>query len=134
MAEKDIFTTVKFKYSFESGIGECEQYRYVKTVNVDIVAENDVDGEFHVGTATRYVLLLGQAINDEYFIPDIFDISQEITDFESIYDYRNSFFNEDLVDEFQIEDSDLCIFSRLEILPKYRGYGIGKMTKVSHPI
>ena len=127
MAEREIFTTIRFKYSFESGIGEYDQERYVKTVNVEIVGENDVDGEFHIGTAKRYVLLLGQAINEDYSIEDVFDISGEICDFEDIYDFENYDFREDLEEQFGIDNSDLCIYSRAEILPKYRGYGIGKM-------
>lgn len=126
--ENDIYTTINFKYSYESSVGEIEAERYIKKIHVDIVGRNEVDGEFLIGKAQRYILLLEQAIDDDYDIHDIFDFYSELYEFSALYDFQNDGFNDDLTEKFMIDELNLCIFSRLEIFPEYRGHGIGKMT------
>lgn len=65
MTDENIYTTVTFKYSFESCIGNVDADRYVREVNMDIVGFNDIDGEFLIGKAKIVNLLLGLADEED---------------------------------------------------------------------
>lgn len=127
----DSFTEISFKYSFNSCVGEIEGMRYIIEVNEDIMASNDEDGEFLIGKATRHIFLLEQAIKEHYDIYEIFDTNGDLCHImEDIYDYDEFGINRDLEEELFGEEGmwkqNICVLTRLGILPKYRGYGIGK--------
>lgn len=52
-----------------------EEENFILKFNEDIIADNDEDGEFFVGKATRYLFLLEEAHEAGYPIFDIFDSS-----------------------------------------------------------
>lgn len=124
-------TFLKFKYSTES-IGCAEEEDFILKFNEDIIADNDEDGEFLVGKATRYMFLLEEANEAGYPIFDIFDSSSDYANpLLEIFDEEENQIKQSLIDalmgEFSVlENENICYFSRLEILPKYRGHGIAK--------
>lgn len=124
-------TFLKFKYSTES-IGCGEEENFILKFNEDIIADNDEDGEFLVGKATRYMFLLEEAHEAGYPIFDIFDSNSDFANpLLEIYDEEEKQIKQDLIDtlmgEFGVLGNDnICYFSRLEILPRYRGFGIAK--------
>lgn len=124
-------TFLKFKYSTES-IGCGGEENFILKFNEDIIADNDEDGEFLVGKATRYMFLLEEAHEAGYPIFDIFDSNSDFANpLLEIYDEEEKQIKQDLIDtlmgEFGVlENDNICYFSRLEILPRYRGYGIAK--------
>ena len=124
-------TFLKFKYSTES-IGCGGEENFILKFNEDIIADNDEDGEFLVGKATRYLFLLEEAHEAGYPIFDIFDSNSDFANpLLEIYDEEEKQIKQDLIDtltgEFSVLGNDnICYFSRLEILPRYRGYGIAK--------
>lgn len=131
IALNDLYTDVNFRYSFNSCIGENEGYRYIVEINEDIVASNEIDGEFLIGKATRHLFLLGNAINDGYNIKEIFDVDMDLfPPMNEIYDYANYNIKADLENALYGDDGmwnqNICLFTRLGILPKYRGHGIAE--------
>lgn len=126
-----IYTDISFNYSFNSCIGEIEGMRYIVEINEDIIGSNDEDGEFLIGKAKRHLFLLANAINDGYDIREIIDtIGDVYHPMDEIYDYDFDGIKEDLEavlfgDDY-MDNPNICVFTRLCILPKYRGYGIAK--------
>lgn len=130
--ENDIYTYLDFKYSFTSSTGEIEGNRYILEIDEDIVGNNEADGEFLIGKAKRYMILLGQAQNENYDFFEIFDTNGELVNIlMDIYDLERGDIKENLEQEIfgkygMMEAPNICIFSRLQVLPKYRGHGIAK--------
>lgn len=76
--ENNVYTYIDFKYSFSSSTGEIEGNRYIIEINEDIVGNNEVDGEFLIGKAKRYMILIGQAQEEGYDFFEIFDTRGEL--------------------------------------------------------
>ena len=126
------YLNIKFKYEFESFIGEMEGNRYIQNIKASIIKTDENGNEEKIiGKGDIKLLLLAQAMNDHYSIFEIFDTYEYTMRIGSmIYDFENDELKEDLQkklfgDEF-VENPNICIFERMTILPKYRGYGIGK--------
>ena len=126
------YLDIKFKYEFESFIGEIEGNRYIQNIKASIIKTDENGNEEKIiGKGDIKLLLLAQAMNDHYSIFEIFDTYEYTMRIGSmIYDFENDELKEDLQkklfgDEF-VENPNICIFERMTILPEYRGYGIGK--------
>lgn len=126
------YLNIKFKYEFESFIGEMEGNRYIQNIKASIIKTDENGNEEKIiGKGDIKLLLLAQAMNDHYSIFEIFDTYEYTMRIGSmIYDFENDELKEDLQkklfgDEF-VENPNICIFERMTILPEYRGYGIGK--------
>lgn len=121
---------IKFKYEFESCVGEIEGDRYIQKVKATIVKTDDNGNEQIIGKGDIKILLLEQAMNDNYSIYDVFDTYEYTMRIGSmIYDFENFELKEDLQNELfgfeMMSNSNICIFERMVILPEYRGLGIG---------
>ncbi len=125
------YIDIKFKYEFESYIGEIEGSRYIQDIKAYIIKTDEYgNNEMVIGEGIIKILLLEQAINDHYSIYELFD-SQEYTMRigNIIYDFENYELKEDLHNKLFGNDimlnPNICIFERMTILPEYRGLGIG---------
>lgn len=121
---------IEFRYQFCSFLGPLEEERYVQNIFVDIIKTDDSGNEVQIiGKASIKIMLLSQALDDNFDIFQIFDSDSYTMHIGStIYDFDNGDINEDLRrqlfgDDFMI-NPNICIFERLTILPEYRGLGI----------
>lgn len=121
---------IEFRYQFCSFLGPLEEERYVQNIFVDIIKTDDSGNEVQIiGKASIKIMLLSQALDDNFGIFQIFDSDSYTMHIGStIYDFDNGDINEDLRrqlfgDDFMI-NPNICIFERLTILPEYRGLGI----------
>ena len=121
---------IKFKYQFCSFLGPMEGERYVQEIFVDIIKTDDGDNDVQIiGKAKIVIMLLSQALDDNFDIFQIFDSdSYTMRIGEEIYDFDNGDIKEDLRKKLfgnkYMINSNICIFERLTILPEYRGLGI----------
>ena len=119
-----------FRYQFCSFLGPMEEERYVQKIFVDIVKTDDSGKDVQIiGKASIRIMLLSQALDDNFDIFQIFDSDSYTMHIGStIYDFDNDDINEDLRRQLFGDDiminPNICIFERLTILPEYRGLGI----------
>lgn len=68
------YIDIKFKYEFESYIGEIEGNRYIQNINASIIKIGEsCNDERIIGKGEIKLLLLEQAMNDHYSIFEVFD-------------------------------------------------------------
>lgn len=127
---KDQYLDIEFRYQFCSFLGPMEGERYIQEIFVDIIKKDDKGKDVQIiGKASVKIILLSQALDDNFDIFQIFDSDSYTMHIGStIYDFDNEDIKEDLRrklfgDDFMI-NSNICIFERLTILPEYRGLGI----------
>ena len=126
----DQYLDIKFRYQFCSFLGPLEGERYIQEIFVDIIKTDDSDEDVQIiGKARIIIMLLSQAMDDNFDIFQIFDSdSYTMRIGEEIYDFDNCDIKEDLRRKLFVNDcmlnSNICIFERLTILPEYRGLGI----------
>jgi GNAT superfamily N-acetyltransferase len=124
---KDFFY---IKYEFTSPLGEIEGSRYVTSYFGEVYTEDEDDKSSElVGKFELKLMLLGLAIDNRYDLLEIFDMeSYTLNIGEDIYDFENTDLKEDIIEHYKNDffNSDICIISRLEILPNYRRKGLGK--------
>ena len=119
-----------FRYSFESGTGELEAGRYLNDYQIEIWAD-DQEGQKAelVGKGELFTLLLGAALNNDYNCLTIFDWTNDLMDLgNAIFDFEQGGLREEFERSFHYDlfHPDICFINRLEILPAYRGKGLGK--------
>ena len=102
----------------------------IQNIFVDIVKTDDSGNDVQIiGKASIKIMLLSQALDDNFDIFQIFDSdSYTMRIGDEIYDFNNGDIKEDLQrklfgDDFMV-NPNICIFERLTILPEYRGLGI----------
>lgn len=128
---KEEYINIKFKYEFESYIGIIESNRYIQNINASIIKIDEYgNDERIIGKGDIKLLLLEQAMNDHYSIFEVFDTYEYTMRIGSmIYDFDNCEIKEDLQKKLFGDDimqnSNICIYERMTILPDYRGLGIG---------
>jgi GNAT superfamily N-acetyltransferase len=120
----------RINYRFSSELGDIDGHRYITSIDAWIYeSEDERDTESLIGKLAIKLVLINNAINDNYPLFDIMDmetyifkIGEQIFDFEAndlklqIQEfYDHSFIN-----------SDLCFITRIEIKESHRGKGIGK--------
>ncbi len=118
---------VYFRYSMESCIGEIEEARYINDIHIDIIGKTPDEVEFKMGEAQRKIILIGQAYNDNVDPYYIFDYTRSLIEIgDAIFDFDEGCLKREIADVCELENSDICVFERLCILPKYRGLGLAK--------
>ncbi len=124
------YTDVYIQYSIESSFMEMEAGRYRQQINgvlyyTPMMDETEMPVE--IGKLTADKLLLGQAADNGCPGADVFDTEALLVEIgEAIYDFEIDDFSEATKEHLTISFLDLLILTRLEILPAYRGYDIGK--------
>lgn len=121
---------IEFRYQFCSFLGQLEGERYIQEIFVDIIKTDDSGKNVQIiGKASIKIMLLSQALDDNFDIFQIFDSdSYTMRIGDEIYDFENDDIKEDLRRQLFGDDymanPNICIFERLTILPEYRGLGI----------
>jgi len=119
---------ITLNYSFRSGFGSMETYRYVREIIVDIINTDDSNNALKVGFAKFKMLYLDEAESDGYNLMEVLDT------YEYTFRHAEDFFDFDLMDfkhsiynhyNNEILSKNICMLERLEILPKYRGCHLG---------
>lgn len=118
----NLFPRIEYKLS-SSYTDDPEDY--IKEINGKVSILTD-DYKQKTAARCRYFFI---NLEDSSYPPYyILDILGELEPFVDLYDNETSFFCEKLLKNFKHElwHSNLLIIDRLEILPKYRGRGLGK--------
>lgn len=121
---------IKFRYQFCSSLGPLEGKRYIQEIFVDIVKTDDSGNDVQIiGKASIKIILVAQALEDNFDIFQIFDSdSYTMRVGSTIYDFENDDIKDELrrklFGEDYMSNPNICIFERLTILPEYRGLGI----------
>lgn len=129
--ELDNCIDIQFKYEFESCLGDTEGSHYIQDIKASIVrCDEQIDEPLLIGQSKIKILLLEQAMNDDYSIYDVFDTYDYTMRIgRMIYNFDHDCIAPDLYMKLfgkkDMLNSNICIFERLEILPEYRGLGIG---------
>lgn len=128
--ETDNYMDIQFEYEFESLLDDPEGSRYIQDINARIVRLDDSRNNQVIGQSNIKMLLLEQAIKDEYSVYDVFDTYEYTRRIGNmIYDFEIEEIKEDLQKKLfgaePILNTNICIFEKIKILPEYRGLGLG---------
>jgi GNAT superfamily N-acetyltransferase len=126
---EDYFLTTE--YNFSSSIGDQDPTRYLNQYFVRVKAHSlrMHDEEVLIGRGQITLILIGLAINHGFDIFDVFDAKQTTLNLgEAIYDFEKYDYKDELQEYYNYElfTGNICFLERLELLPEYRGHGIGK--------
>lgn len=118
----DLFPRIEYKMS--SGCSN-EPDDIIKEINGKVSILTD---DYKQKTAARCRYFFINLEDSSYPAYYILDILGELEPFVDLYDNETSFFCEKLLKKFKHElwHSNILIIDRLEVLPKYRGMGLGK--------
>lgn len=126
-------TCYGINYEFSSAFGNIEFARYRQNIVGDIIVSNCMLGsemkETTIGRVEIDKLLIGNAMNAGASLIYLFDETQFIQDVVSeLWDFRRMTWKKALLTHYNddIIENDLLILSRLEILPQWRGKGLGR--------
>jgi len=124
--------SITIKYDFESGLGPMEGERYIRTINVNICADDYEQTTKVIGKASFKIVYIDQAINAGYDFYEMFDSIDKYTiDFAvQLFDFEWNEVNEDILKYYKYDCHalNICMLDRIEILPEFRGHKIA--TKV----
>ncbi|MCP4157712.1 MAG: hypothetical protein GY757_58930 [bacterium] len=127
MHKEDFFHVV---YSLTSTLAETEPEDYTTEYNGDIVASRE---EETAGKVIFSILHIAKAIERQYPIMDVFDVSRDIFSAgEVIWDSEENQFNEDIERKYDtgLHGTDICYLNGVAILPQFRGQKLaGKVIK-----
>lgn len=122
------FTT---EYNVASCLGDVDVNRFCQEINGNLIARNyeDETEQTIIGKLTGFKILLDEGVNNDWNAYDIFDAQRTIFSIaEIIYDFETDSWNKKIEKFYDnnIVENDLLILDRIEILPAYKGFGIGK--------
>jgi len=122
-------TYVVLRWTAESPVfvsGEPNDFIY--ETDGDLLAVNEADDRSLVGKFRLYYVDIERAINNGMPIFDVFDsYAQTVDYYDALFGANSSEFSDSLMNilKHDVFDSNVLILDRLEILPKYRGRGLG---------
>jgi GNAT superfamily N-acetyltransferase len=131
---KELLDSITFRVDFavslsEHGGGDPSDYITVYEGNIIGVANDD--GEQKIGTLVLYMVEAGRAMNQRVSLFDVMDcLDGDSCDcFANLYDPDSEQLKpevENLISENRATQWDMLLIERLELLPEYRGRGLGK--------
>lgn len=122
---------VSFEYSLSTG----RLSNYIQEINANIYADIFSDDMFCerklIGKHSLKMILLDQALENGLDTLELFDSDSYVLRIgEMIFDFDFDCIKDDLANElteYGFDNLNICIMERLNILPEYRGLGIGKL-------
>jgi GNAT superfamily N-acetyltransferase len=119
-------------YSFDSSLETNEPGDlYQNTINIDLCLTDEHDRRLKtVGKAQIKILLLESATMQGCSAIAVFDSDGWLMEIgEEIYDFELEVYLPEFLDSLNLDiaNQDIAILTTLEILPEYRGRGLGKM-------
>lgn len=130
-SDEDQFFAVE--YSIYSQFGDIEAGRYILeihgTLSRTTYKNGDATGESTIaGKLSLYKVLMKNAINDSYSLLEICDHTSEIAFYmQELWDIENVDFDQRIIDIWDdLIDRDILILRSVEILPEFRGFGLGR--------
>lgn len=110
---------------------DTDPHKYISTFSGSIVQLNlDVHQKIKIGNIRLKFLLIGEALNDEVNILELFNTGEYLYRIGSkVLNFETSDFKEDIQSFFNYEfySFDLCIIGRFEIIEVFRGKEIGRL-------
>jgi GNAT superfamily N-acetyltransferase len=128
-SERDLDYLHQITYKIFSSLEYTENNRYVQDITGEITRLNEDQQTYTViGHLSAYKILLGVAEEagwDAFSIFDVYHYTLEIG--EQVYDLQKDTWDDKILKYYDdnVFGSDLLIGSQIEILPAYRGQGIG---------
>ena len=118
-------------YSFESQPGDIiSDSAFQQNINIELCITDESNVRLKtVGKAQLKLLLIAAASNHGWDAEILFDSSESLMQLGcKIYDFESGDINQELLYEldFDLFNEDIAILTSLEILPEYRGMGLGK--------
>ena len=129
-SEKDL-VNIQIRYGFTSYWGPSDGDRYIQDIHARIVLTDDNGDDMElIGRGRLKLLLLSRAIDDGYDLREVFEEDEYVERIgNEIFDFERNGLREDLekelFDNAFMENPNICILERMEILPSWRGMGIG---------
>lgn len=121
---------VSFDYTFQSGLGDLQEKRYVKEVLLTITLL-DIHGNKveKIGDVIFFLHYIDHAIFENYPVYYVLDsyseyLSRHLT---KIIDLDMEEFDERIQEHYQSSfyNTNICLIQELSIFPKFRGYDLG---------
>lgn len=117
-------------YHLHSSLGDIGPFRYINQIS-GTVTEVDEQGNkiADVGHINLNLILISLALDTGYDIYEVFDYSHSTMEIgDAVFDFNSYDLVEPLQEyyDYTFLGSNICIVDRIEILPKYRGKGLGK--------
>jgi len=106
--------------------GEPDDFLY--EVDGNVLGVDDNDDRFMVGKFRIYYVNVAQAMDRNMSVFDVFDLhAHTVGYYDAIFGNHYPDFTEKVMKvlEYDVVDSNILILDRLELLPKYRGQGLG---------
>lgn len=127
------FGIIRLEYSFPSETGITESLRYITEYSIRIYLDQYIEtgsGEridsVEIGRAKASLFLVGLGLDTDQSVFDVFDHSIEyINLYEELYDEHEEY-SKAIKGGREIDNSNVLYIRRVELLPQWRGRGIGK--------
>ncbi|WP_430827479.1 hypothetical protein [Chryseobacterium indologenes] len=124
---EDLYFSTEYKIS--SYLGDKDSDRFCQNIRGELIVSNEVGNSKAIGRLMGEKLLIREAINHNWDSYSIFDTEARTLEIgETVYNFDEGDWNDAIMEKFKndIYENDLLILSRIEILPEYRGKGIGQ--------
>lgn len=128
-SQRDI--SIRFSYRTESSQVQYDQ-SYIREINGKILGEEyfcrSNELSYNIGEIDATFINIGEAINDEVRVFDVFDETQSTMDLGfAIYDFEESDFNKNVVSAVgdDLFSNNILRIDRLVVFPHFRGKFIG---------
>ena len=119
----------QFKYTLTSETGDLESNRYINKYFVEIYTlPDDPDAAVLVGKAHFSIALISSASDDGFDFFELFDNNDSLLELgETIFDFSTNDFHDTVSEYFRDSiGEDILLLKAIEILPDFRGRGLGK--------
>ena len=124
---------ITFRVDFAVSLSEHEggSSDFITVYEGDIIGMADDDSEQKIGTLILYMVEAGRAMNESVSLFDVMDcLDGDSCDcFANLFDPATEQLKpevEELISENRATQWDIMLIERLELVPEYRGHGLGK--------
>ncbi|MFC6645522.1 hypothetical protein ACFQBQ_07970 [Granulicella cerasi] len=130
---KELLGSITFRVDFAVSLSEYggDPSDYITVYEGNIIGMADDDSEQKIGTLILYMVEAGRTMNEGVSLFDVMDcLDGDSCDcFENLFDPDSEQLKpevEKLISEDRAAQWDIMLIERLELVPEYRGRGLGK--------
>lgn len=122
--------SVKFHYSFSSGLGACEEGRFIREHKMRMVLTDEWGKEIEdIGQLEFLMIYIHQTWESHFPLLDILDAHSEylVRYISQVIDTDSEEFDDRILQHYDnlVLGANICLIKNIQVLPKYRGFQIG---------
>jgi GNAT superfamily N-acetyltransferase len=117
-------------YRMTSELGDDGIERFINEYNAEIIVSKPSGEKLKIGRLLFSIVLVNRVREEDANLLFVFDSSSTLADFASEFiDFEQEEFNDDFFNSLSDQDDiyldNICVISELELLPGFRGKGLG---------